>query len=110
MPVWYNIQGLTKDNVTGHIRVLQRKIAKLKEQIKSCQVGRIDLSIPSRCVCVCREARYNIIVVVYIQQLILSSTKGRTHIVAVNNNISVPSLSIILVEYGHIQGTILVVY
>ena len=44
------VQGLTKDNVSGHIRVLQRKIAKLKEQIKACQLGRIDFSIPSRCV------------------------------------------------------------
>ena len=42
------VQGLTKDNISDHIRVLQRKIAKLKEQIKACQLGRIDLAIPSR--------------------------------------------------------------
>ena len=42
------VQGITRDQVGRHIRVLQRKIAKLKEQIKAFQLGRIDLSIPSR--------------------------------------------------------------
>ena len=42
------LQGLTVQDVGTHIRVLQRKIANVKEQIKALQVGRVDLTLPSR--------------------------------------------------------------
>ena len=45
------IQGLTMSDLNTHIRVLQRKLAKVKEQIESHQDGRLDISILTRYVC-----------------------------------------------------------
>ena len=41
-------QGLTSMELSNHVRILQRKIVELKEEIKVRQRGRLDIVLPSR--------------------------------------------------------------
>ncbi len=42
------VQGLSPADLYSHIRVLQRKLARAKEEVQTHQAGRLDISIPNR--------------------------------------------------------------
>ena len=42
------IQGLSCEELSNHVRIIQRKIAEMKEELKLQQQGRLDITFPSR--------------------------------------------------------------
>ena len=42
------VQGLTMNAIQNNLRVLQKKLAIAKDQLRSHQQGRLDIQIPSR--------------------------------------------------------------
>ena len=59
--VFYAMQGLKVASMQSHMRVLQRKIARAREELRGNQPGRLDLQIPSRSVTTAQSSFFDLL-------------------------------------------------